>query len=185
LQGRLNILSKIQESLTNNHQSIKPEDHIAFAKRPDLKSDEYKIFLVKRYCIEKNVALGKYIVKNRLFDDIKNSLEYADSPEFNVLRDNLKTAYIIRILSAKSTAEKNNLKQGDIIISYNNSYIRSEDDIKSAINTNTSPTAAITLIRNGELIELVAKSGTLGLQGETYQLDNNSIEKRLALLRSH
>ncbi len=45
----------------------------------DLTSDAYKIFLVKKYKIEKNDSLGKMVVGERLFDTIDEALVYADS----------------------------------------------------------------------------------------------------------
>lgn len=56
----------------------------AMGARPehrDLGNDGYKIFLVKKYKIEKNEALGKMIVGERLFDTIDEALAYADSLE--------------------------------------------------------------------------------------------------------
>jgi len=49
---------------------------------PDLKTDAYRVFLVKKYKIEKNDALGKMVVGERLFDTIDEALAYADSVEF-------------------------------------------------------------------------------------------------------
>ena len=56
----------------------------AIGARPetrDLGNDGYKIFLVKKYKIEKNDALGKMIVGDRLFDTIDEALAYADGLE--------------------------------------------------------------------------------------------------------
>ncbi|TAJ84574.1 DUF2628 domain-containing protein [Reyranella sp.] len=53
----------------------------AMGARPgsrDLTSDAYRIFLVKKYKIEKNDALGKMVVGERLFDTIDEALAYAD-----------------------------------------------------------------------------------------------------------
>lgn len=49
---------------------------------PDLKTDAYRVFLVKKYKIEKNEALGKMVVGERVFDTIDEALAYADSLEF-------------------------------------------------------------------------------------------------------
>lgn len=56
----------------------------AMGARPEsrnLTDDGYRIFLVKKYKIEKNDALGKMIVGERLFDTIDEALAYADSLE--------------------------------------------------------------------------------------------------------
>ena len=42
-----------------------------------LDNDEYKIFLVKKYGIEKNEALGKIICEGKLFDNIEQALQHA------------------------------------------------------------------------------------------------------------
>lgn len=47
----------------------------------DLSSDAYKIFLVRKYKIERNDALAKVIVGDRLFDDIEAALRFADEQE--------------------------------------------------------------------------------------------------------
>lgn len=49
-----------------------------------LSSDEYKIYLVKKYSVEKNEALGKVIVKDKLFNSIDEALSYADTLEKSV-----------------------------------------------------------------------------------------------------
>ncbi|MCA0246367.1 MAG: hypothetical protein LCH93_07090 [Proteobacteria bacterium] len=49
---------------------------------PDLATDAYRIFLVNKYRIEKNEALGKMVVGERLFDTIDEALVYADRLEF-------------------------------------------------------------------------------------------------------
>ncbi len=49
---------------------------------PDLTTDAYRLFLVKKYKIEKNDALGKMVVGERLFDTIDEALKYADGLEF-------------------------------------------------------------------------------------------------------
>lgn len=48
---------------------------------PDLTTDAYRLFLVKKYKIEKNDALGKMVVGERLFDTIDEALKYADGLE--------------------------------------------------------------------------------------------------------
>jgi hypothetical protein len=47
----------------------------------DLSADKYKIYLVKKYSIEKNDALGKIICDDRLFDSTEDALAYADSKD--------------------------------------------------------------------------------------------------------
>ena len=47
----------------------------------DLSSDAYKIYLTKKYDIQLNAALGKYIAIDKLFDEIGDALIYADAIE--------------------------------------------------------------------------------------------------------
>jgi len=47
----------------------------------DLSEDSYKIWLVKRYGIERNEALGQFICNERLFSSLEDALSFADSLE--------------------------------------------------------------------------------------------------------
>lgn len=47
----------------------------------DLKNDSYKIYLVKKYKIEKSDALGKFICRSKLFDQIDGALGLAHQLE--------------------------------------------------------------------------------------------------------
>ena len=47
----------------------------------DLSSDAYKIYLTKKYDIQLNAALGKYIAIDKLFDEIGDALIYAHAIE--------------------------------------------------------------------------------------------------------
>ncbi|QVL45162.1 MAG: hypothetical protein KFB94_07805 [Methylophilaceae bacterium] len=47
----------------------------------DLNSDSFKIFLTKKYGIEKNEALGKVICNNQLFNTIDEALKHAGEIE--------------------------------------------------------------------------------------------------------
>lgn len=45
----------------------------------DISNDAYKIYLVRKYKIERNEALQKVIVENRLFESIEDALAFADA----------------------------------------------------------------------------------------------------------
>jgi hypothetical protein len=47
----------------------------------DLNSDAYKIYLVKKWSIEKNDALNKFILKDKLFDSIEEATKHANDLE--------------------------------------------------------------------------------------------------------
>jgi hypothetical protein len=48
-----------------------------FPSNRSLQSDEYQLYLVKTYQIEKSSALGKYVVNGELFASIDDALSYA------------------------------------------------------------------------------------------------------------
>lgn len=49
---------------------------LTFDGDKSLTNDAYKIYLVKKYGIEKNEALGKFIVSDKLFNSIEEALSY-------------------------------------------------------------------------------------------------------------
>ena len=55
----------------------------------DLSSDAYKIYLVKKYQVEKNHALAKFICRDRLFESIDQALQHAHELE-RQQKDNLE-----------------------------------------------------------------------------------------------
>ena len=89
------ILHKNQNSSSNLHKQEDSKKEVVNIKSlpiiekntplyegdKSLSSDEYKIYLVKKYSIEKNEALGKVIVKDKLFNSIDEALSYADGLE--------------------------------------------------------------------------------------------------------
>jgi len=71
-------VDKREASEENESQSNVLKD---FNETRNLNSDSYKIFLVKKYSIEKNDALEKIICDNKLFDNIELALIHADNCE--------------------------------------------------------------------------------------------------------
>ena len=61
------------------NQASQNKDSFEFSGEKDLTLDGYRIYLVKKYSIEKNEALGKFVCGERLFDDIEGALSHADS----------------------------------------------------------------------------------------------------------
>jgi len=75
-------------------QSAKNESHADFftvkkiekdiwSKERDLTNDEYQVYLVKKYSIEKNEALGKIIANGKLFATIEDALKSMNSKEID------------------------------------------------------------------------------------------------------
>jgi hypothetical protein len=54
---------------------------LTFNGDKSLTNDAYKIYLVKKYGIEKNEALGKFIVSDKLFNSIEEALSYTSGVE--------------------------------------------------------------------------------------------------------
>jgi hypothetical protein len=73
-----------------------------------LANDSYKIFLVKKYGIEKNDALGKIICQGKLFDDIEQALKHAAQIDGAIsgLSAPSNVAHLTEIQKALSNEEK-------------------------------------------------------------------------------
>ena len=61
-----------------NSTSIKSVSTLNFDGEKSLSNDAYKIYLSKKYAIEKNDVLGKIIANNKLFENIDEALKYLD-----------------------------------------------------------------------------------------------------------
>lgn len=66
-----------------------PVAETVYEQALDLSSDAYKIYLVKKYQIEKNHALTKFICRDRLFESIDQALQHAHELERRQ-KDNLE-----------------------------------------------------------------------------------------------
>ena len=66
------LMSKLSEASSPSSDSV-----FKFSGEKSLANDSYKIFLVKKYGIEKNEALGKIICQGKLFDDTEQALQHA------------------------------------------------------------------------------------------------------------
>lgn len=69
----------------NNHRSDhSSQSNSTFSGEPLLTNDAYKIFLTNKYGIQKNDALGKYIIQEKLFDSIDEALIFAANAEESI-----------------------------------------------------------------------------------------------------
>ena len=66
-----------------------PVAETVYEQALDLSSDAYKIYLVKKYQVEKNHALAKFICRDRLFESIDQALQHAHELE-RQQKDNLE-----------------------------------------------------------------------------------------------
>jgi len=76
-----NSQQQTQLSASQANQSGQEVADIGFSGERNLTNDSYKIYLVKKYKIEKNDVLSKFVCSDRLFESIDQALEFADSLE--------------------------------------------------------------------------------------------------------
>ncbi|WP_293626619.1 MULTISPECIES: hypothetical protein [unclassified Polynucleobacter] len=63
-------------------------EEMTFSEEKNIDNDAYKIFLTKKYNINKNLALNKIICKDKLFDTVDDALNYAykcDTPKIETV----------------------------------------------------------------------------------------------------
>lgn len=91
------ILNWIKEANDKLREKIKTEMNItpnmnsnysALKKEGSLDDDSYKIYLTKKYNIEFNQALSKYIVVDKLFETIDSALKHADELNNSEIKNN-------------------------------------------------------------------------------------------------
>ena len=80
-------------------------DNQGFNGSKSIDNDAYKIFLVKKYAIEKNVALDKFIVGEKLFNSIEEALIYASGMDESSTTSNSQDAFTKNIDSQKKINE--------------------------------------------------------------------------------
>ncbi len=119
----LYLLVKDNNKFTNfkNEGKQLPEvtnfDFGIFNGEKSLNSDSYKIFLVKKFGIEKNEALGKFICDNKLFTTIDEALAHANNLDKNLTEDT--TPQIIEVDLSKEDKPKKELQDSQYSDSQN------------------------------------------------------------------
>jgi hypothetical protein len=71
---------KVQNGINNKNITLDKVSEVSllnFDGDKSLENDSYKIYLVKKYGIEKNEALGKIICQGKLFEDTEQALQHA------------------------------------------------------------------------------------------------------------
>lgn len=157
----------------------------SFSGLISLENDAYKIFLVKKYLIEKNDALDKFIVGDRLFNSIEEALSYASgidessklSQSKNIFTGNDNSQNKIE----ESEVEKNYVKSNSATVSIPNEEINFKDEQKSTIPLTATEVkekkSESNLIRNGLIIGSV-----LILVGGTYYINKSSEDPKITAL---
>lgn len=83
-------------SKTESIDNSKQRQQIGYSGTKTLDNDSYKIYLTKKFQIQKNEALGKFICIDKLFDSVDEALSYAsqcDGASVQVVKDK-KSAWI-------------------------------------------------------------------------------------------
>lgn len=62
----------------SNRSQIKREDITQFKGDPDVRSEAYQLYLTKKFNIEKNTVLEKYVVADQLFNTLEDALKHTD-----------------------------------------------------------------------------------------------------------
>ena len=71
------IFVLVMKNMADEQAESKLEEEISFAGERNLENDSYKIYLTKKYSIEKNEVLGKFVCDDRLFDTVDDALKQA------------------------------------------------------------------------------------------------------------
>jgi hypothetical protein len=150
-----------------------------------LDNDGYKIFLVKKYSIEKNVALDKFIVGERLFNSIEEALSYASgiderstpSQSQNISTQNIDTQKKIDEIDNVDSYAKSNLAK----VSTNSEAIKPNNEPRSASSLTAKKDeekkSETNLIRNRLIIGSV-----LLLVGGAYYINKTSEDPKITAL---
>ena len=152
----------------------------------DISSGKYQLFLTKRFNIEKNLTLEKYVVDDQLFLTLDDALAYAhnlhQTQVLQKMQERLKYAYLIRELVDDGKAKLAGVMSGDIIISYNKFSITSNEEFSAAIAELTKPDTLMHVIREGVAVSIPVPAGRLGVNGEIVYLDEISFAVRNKIL---
>jgi len=161
------------------NQVSQNKDSFKFSGEKDLSVDGYRIYLVKKYSIEKNEVLGKFVCGERLFDDIEGALSHADSIDdaHGVLLETSELHGIPEVpVIPELQVDMQDLRnaQGD------SSSLTPEANFKKN-NTNKIIIAALVIaVCIGALYFIFGKSGDEVKQASTTRAGNNAIQNPAA-----
>lgn len=171
-----------QNHIPNKSSSVST---LTFDGDKSLTNDAYKIYLAKKYEIEKNEALGKFIVSDKLFSSIEEALIYASGI------DEGSTASQSEKISTENSVTQKKMDENDDANSYAESNmatasihaeeINSKDEAKSATSLTAiedqEKKSESNLIRNRLVIGTV-----LLLVGGTFYLNKSSEDPKITAL---
>lgn len=65
------------KSLNNSHKVDVPHEENLWTGEKNIESDSFRLYLVKKYSIEKNATLEKFVIENTLFTTLEDALSFA------------------------------------------------------------------------------------------------------------
>lgn len=158
-------------------------DTITYDGDQDITHDKYQLYLTKKYSIERNSTLEKFIINDEIFPSLEEAFKHADSIEkmanLEAKKESLKKAYLVITCEESENAYKSGIRPGDYILEYNENPIKENKDISNAIEKSTLPTANILIYRNGKTHTLIIKSGKMGINGEIKPISKDLYDQRL------
>jgi hypothetical protein len=146
---------------------------------PDLQSGKYQLFLTKKYAIERNTTLDKFVIGDSLFPTLEAALKHADDIESNDRNERLRYACLIIKCRSGGNAFNCGISVGDILATYNGHPITSGQDIYDAMSKLTTPTASLVFYRDGKSMVSTISAGNMGIEYSVVKLDGNLYATRL------
>lgn len=150
---------------------------------PDLQSGRYQLFLTKKYAIERNTTLEKYVIGDSLFPTLETALMHADDLERDAIRsaknERLRYAYLIKECRIGENAFSSGIRAGDFLATYNGYPITSDQDILDAMSKLIAPTANLVIYRDGKPKTFTIPVGKMGIDGSIEKIDDNLYAIRL------
>ncbi len=70
--------------LVNSAKIEAPHEENVWTGEKNIENDSYKLYLVKKYSIEKNSTLEKFVIENTLFSTLEEALSFALQKEFDL-----------------------------------------------------------------------------------------------------
>jgi uncharacterized protein YecT (DUF1311 family) len=148
---------KVTHSKAHDNKVIQEYSFIDISGERILTNDSYKIYLVKKYKIEKNDALSKFIFNNKLFDSIDDALLSADSLESQLNEEVNKISTAPALKPENKVFKTFQVKSKNIDISTDKELLINPTIDQEQSNTNlgegvktTFPTASTTEVQDPE-----------------------------------
>jgi hypothetical protein len=175
-------------------QEVSKGNILDYKKEKDIHSIDYKLFLIKKYNIEKNNILNGYVVQDSAFETLDLALTYVNIIEEHLDRikeeeiknieylkqfESMRDAFYLNNVAKFGNAGRGGLLPNDWIIDYNGNHVLSSTDLDAQISTSNSIFLDVKIIRNGAILSLNIPSGDLGVDGGIKHLSDEYLALRL------